>query len=130
MYRGRAAEKLAPKAARRPWQSFDACPHENLREPGRMHLDPLGNLHICQGIALGNHFETPLVEICTGYDPEVDPIVGPILRGGPAELARAYELPHEEGYADACQLCYESRRLLRELFPAELAPDQMYGVGL
>ena len=128
MYRGRAVEKLVQSVPRLPWEEFTTCPHENLRDPGRVHLDPLGNLHICQGICIGNIFQTPLKEICAQYDPERHPIVGPILRGGPAELTRAYDLPHASGYADACHLCYESRQRLRGRFPAELAPDQMYGV--
>jgi hypothetical protein len=128
MYRGRAVEKLVQHAPRQPWPEFTACPHENLRDPGRVHLDPLGNLHICQGISIGNIFQTQLKEICAGFDPDLHPIIGPILRGGPAELVRIYDLPHADGYADACHLCYESRRLLRGRFPTELTPDQMYGV--
>jgi MoaA/NifB/PqqE/SkfB family radical SAM enzyme len=127
MYRGRAAKKLAQYAPHHPWASFTTCPHENLRAPGRAHLDALGNVHICQGISLGNIFHKSLSEICASYDPDTHPITAPILRGGPAELARAYGLEHREEYADACHLCYESRLLLRVHFPAELLPDQMYG---
>jgi hypothetical protein len=50
------------------------------------------------------------------------------LRGGPVELVRQYDVPHESVYADACQLCYESRLALRVRFAQSLAPDQMYGV--
>jgi hypothetical protein len=128
MYRGRAAEKLTTKAARRPWVQFTACPHEDLREPGRVHLDPLGNLHICQGISLGNLFRVPLSEICKTYDADRHPITGPLLEGGPAALVRLYELPHAESYADACHLCYKARQELRQRFPEILGPDQMYGV--
>jgi hypothetical protein len=128
MYRGRAAEKLAARAARLPWEQFNECPHEDLREPGRLHVDPFGNLHICQGISVGNLFRTPLSEICERYDPHSHPITGPLLRGGPAELVRHYELAHQEGYADACHLCCETCRALRERFPGILVPDQMYGV--
>jgi hypothetical protein len=128
MYRGRAAEKLAVRAAQQPWEQFTECPHEDLREPGRVHVDALGNLHICQGISVGNMFRAPLREICQAYDAESHPIVGPLLVGGPAELVRRYELPHEASYADACHLCYEARRALRARFSDILAPDQMYGV--
>jgi hypothetical protein len=128
MYRGRAAVKLIEHADRFPWEQFDACPHEDLREPGRVHLDPFGNLHLCQGLVIGNLCEQPLRQICETYDPEAHPIVGPLLAGGPEELVRRYNLPHEEAYADACHLCYESRRLLRERFPAQLGPDEMYGI--
>ena len=132
MYRGRAVEKLAPRATSHPWEGFDTCPHEDLREPGRVHLDPLGNLHICQGISLGNVFETPLKEICEKYDADAHPICGPLLEGGPAALVTEYNLPHASpfGYADACHLCYEARFALREKFPKILGPDQMYGIGL
>jgi hypothetical protein len=109
---------------------FTECPHEDLREPGRVHVDPFGEIHICQGISLGNVLQssTPLREICETYDPDTHPITGPLLAGGPAELVRRFESPHDEAYADACHLCYETRRSLRERFPGILRPDQMYGV--
>ncbi len=130
MFRGRATCKLAQRVTPRAWDLFTACPHEDLRDPGRAHLDPLGNLHICQGISLGNVFETPLQELCEKYDADAHPICGPLLAGGPVALVTEYALPHEEKYADACHLCYEARRTLRERFPEILKPDQMYGVGL
>lgn len=128
MYRGRATAKLANLAIRQPWESFTECPHEALREPGRVHLDAYGNLHICQGISVGNLFRKPLSTICATYDPDTHPVIGPLLAGGPAELVRRYGLMHAASYADACHLCYEARRSLRERFPEVLLPDQMYGV--
>jgi MoaA/NifB/PqqE/SkfB family radical SAM enzyme len=128
MYRGRAAENLAGRATSQPWEKFTSCPHEDLREPGRIHLDPLGNLHICQGIVIGNLFEKSLKELCTEYDAETHPICGPLLEGGPAALVTEYNLPHAAFYADACHLCYEARISLRTRFPKQLGPDQMYGV--
>lgn len=128
MYRGRAVEKLAPQAQRKPWEGFGECPYEDLREPGRLHVDSFGNLHICQGMSIGNLFSRPLGDICEAYDPEVHPITGPLLKGGPGELVRRYELPHEATYADACHLCYVARQYLRARFPGALTPDQMYGV--
>lgn len=127
MFRGRAARQLVPRAAKRDWRGFSECPHEKLRDPGRVHLDPLGNIHICQGIVIGNLFEKPLAEICASYDPDAHPICGTLLRGGPAALIETFGLPHEAGYADACHLCYEARLALRGEFPALLGPDQMYG---
>ena len=128
MYRGRAACNLVPLAARQPWEKFTTCPHEDLRAPGRCHLDPLGNLHICQGISLGNIYETPLKDICAAYDADAHPICGPLLNGGPVALVTEYTLPHEGTYADACHLCYTARQELRRRFPEILNPDQMYGV--
>lgn len=126
MYRGRAAEKLIDRAHRHPWEQFTECPHEDLREPGRVHVDPFGNLHICQGISIGNLYRTPLLEICETYAAESHSITGPLVKGGPAELVRKYGLLHEESYADACHLCFEARKNLRGRFKDILGPDQMY----
>ena len=128
MYRGRAAAKLLGGATLRPWEQFAECPHEDLREPGRVHLDPFGNLHICQGISLGNLFMMPLAEIIANYDPATHPITAPLLAGGPAELASRYGVETELVYADACHLCDAVRRQLRPRFPEYLLPDQMYRV--
>jgi len=130
MYRGRAAEKLALGADKASWDLYTECPYENLQDPGRVHVDPLGNLHICQGISLGNLHKTSLKEICESYDPEEHPITGPLIKGGPAFLVEYYGLEHEKAYADACHLCCESCRSLRDQFPEFLLPDQMYGVNL
>lgn len=127
MYRGRAAEKLASRAPQFPAHQFTTCPYESLADPGRVHIDPLGYLHICQGISLGNLFEQRLVDIVRAIEPEKHPIVGPLLAGGPALLAQQYDITPAPAYADACQFCYETRLLLRDEFPAVLAPDQVYG---
>ena len=127
MYRGRAVEKLAQQARHSHWETFTTCPYEDLRQPGRLHVDPLGYLHVCQGIVLGNMFERPLGELCASYDPDFHPVTGALLAGGPAELVRRYDVPHQQAYADACHLCYQARLALRERFPQALAPGQMYG---
>jgi MoaA/NifB/PqqE/SkfB family radical SAM enzyme len=126
--RGRAAKSLADRIKSHPWRDFDSCPYENLRDPGRVHVDPLGHLHVCQGISIGNLFETPLTDICRDYDPDAHPIVGPLVRGGPAALAEEYDIPHGDEYGDACHFCDAVRRALRSRFSDMLAPDQMYGV--
>lgn len=127
LYRGRAAEVLASRVEAKPWEQFTECPWEELREPERVHVDPFGNLHICQGISIGNMLERPLKEIMGNFDADKHPVIGPLLAGGPAEIVRRYELPREGGYADHCHLCYKSRCALRERFPDVLLPDQMYG---
>jgi hypothetical protein len=113
MYRGRAAVKLAPAAQKRSASGMTECPYEDLRAPGRVHLDPFGNLHLCQGIVMGNLFMSPLREIFAAWDADAHPIAGALLAGGPVELARRYGIPMAEGYADACHLCYETRDALR-----------------
>lgn len=128
MYRGRAAACLARRAAPKPWGQMTDCPYEDLREPERVHVDPYGNVHICQGIAIGSLWKTPLREIFSRYRPETHPITGALLDGGPAELVRRYQLPHDVAYADACHLCDHARRRLRNRFAEHLMPDEMYGV--
>lgn len=128
MFRGRAAETLASRAPQRPWTDFIQCPHEDLEDPGRLHVDPLGFAHVCQGISLGNVLTEGLGRICERYEPTSHPVCGPLLAGGPAALVRRYALRPRPAYADACHLCDESRRALRSRFPGVLTPDQMYGV--
>lgn len=127
MYRGRAAVNLAPRAGTHPWDQFDACPFEDLRDPGRIHLDPFGNTQICQGISIGNVFHTPLKDLLPVFEPQTHPITGPLLEGGPAALARQYDILPEGGFADACHLCYTTRLQLRSQFPNLLVPDAVYG---
>lgn len=128
-YRGRAAEILAPLVLHQPWHRFTSCPWEDLRQPGRVHVDSHGNLHVCQGLSIGNLFESPLINIMEDYEPDAHPVVGPLLKGGPVELVKRYGMEHEQGYADACHLCYSIRQKLRGRFPQALPLDQMYGVG-
>jgi len=92
-----------------------------------VHVDGFGNVHLCQGLLLGTLDQMTLREMVEAYDPHAHPIIGPLLRGGPAELVRTYELDLESGAVDACHLCYEARAALRERFPECLAPAQVYG---
>jgi hypothetical protein len=68
-----------------------------------------------------------LSKLCASYDPDTHPITGPLLDGGPVELARRYNTLHNDRYADACHLCYQTRTKLRSQFPETLTPDQVYG---
>jgi hypothetical protein len=128
VFRGRAVTHLAPDHAAWAWDSFDSCPHERLDDPQRLHLDPHGHVHLCQGTLLGNLDKDPLDLLLAGYEPAAHPIAGPLLRGGPAALVTQYGLAHEEGYADACHLCYHARSQLLERFPDVLGPPSVYGL--
>jgi hypothetical protein len=127
-FRGRATVELTSGLPRRPWTDFDECPDEDFLDPGRVHVDGFGNVHICQGLLLGNLEKAGLKELVDAYDPHSHPIFGPLVAGGPAELVRRHDLPHEDGYVDACHLCYEARAALRERFPDALGPPQVYGL--
>ena len=127
MFRGRAVEKLVEGLPRTSWTEFVECRHEDLANPSRVHIDPFGFIHLCQGLTLGNYKEKSLSQLIKSYDPVSHPICGLIIEGGPAALVKKYNIPHEEGYVDECHLCYCARLALRERFPKYLAPGQMYG---
>jgi hypothetical protein len=126
-FRGRAVTKLTEGVPRRPWTEFSECPVEDFADPGRVHVDAFGHLHVCQGVVMGNLWQRPLKEIVASYDPRTHPIIGPLLEGGPVALVERYDLPHDKTYVDACHLCYLARDALRVRFPEFLAPDEMYG---
>jgi len=127
-FRGRAVAKLLEGLPRRLWQELTTCPYEDLADPMRVHIDPLGFVHLCQGIVLGNVWARPLVHIMSSYVPSAHPISGPLLEGGPVALARAFDVAHEDSYVDECHFCYDLRDRLRRKASEWLAPDQMYGV--
>ena len=127
MFRGRAAERLAPSVPARAAREFTVCPHEKLDAPSRVHLDCYGRLHLCQGLCVG---AGDPVDACAGYDPAAHPIIRLLLDGGPYALGRyaagcGFDLAAE--YVDACHLCYRAREFLRPYFPHLLGPDEMYG---
>ncbi len=126
-FRGRAVAQLTEGVPRRPWSEFTECPDEDLLDPGRVHVDAFGHVHLCQGVLMGNLWQQPLKEIVASYDPYGHPVIGPLLEGGPVALVERYNLPHEEAYIDACHLCYTARDQLRARFPEYLAPPTVYG---
>lgn len=127
MYKGRAAAKLAEKTAKKHWSEFTKCPYENLTEPERVHVDPFGYVHVCQGISIGNAWQKPFSRIIIEYRPNENAILEPLIRGGPVALVQQFDLSHDECYSDACHLCYSARYVLRSKYPDILAPDEMYG---
>ena len=129
MFKGRAVEKLTAGLPRKRWQDLAQCPYEELRTPMRVHIDPYGHIHICQGISLGNMFTTPFSELINEYNVDSHPICASLSEGGPASLARQYDVKHEECYIDECHFCYLIRRTLTNRFPEYLAPWQVYGFG-
>jgi len=128
VFRGRAADKLTDGLPVTPLASFEECPHEELQEPSRLHIDPFGDTHICQGMSMGNVLKKGLVEVVSEYDHTEHAICGPIIEGGPAKLAEKYKVEVQQGYVDACHLCFDVRRKLLEQFPSELTPAQVYGI--
>ena len=128
IFRGRAVEKLVEGLPRRPGEDFTECPHEDLKEPKRVHLDAYGNVHLCQGLSMGNMWQTSLSELVSNYSADSHPICGPLAEGGPLLLAKEYNLEHQGEYVDACHFCYLLRLTLLSRFPQYLAPRQVYGL--
>jgi hypothetical protein len=128
LFKGRAVEKLTEGLPTKPPHIFRECTHEELAAPKRVHVDPFGNTHVCQGLSIGNMWEKPLSRIIAEYDAASHPICGPLCNGGPAELAKAYGIKLEGEFVDECHYCYLVRRMLIEKFPEYLAPRQVYGL--
>jgi organic radical activating enzyme len=128
MFRGRAVDTLIEGLPTRKLDSLKECPYEDLIGLGRVHVDCFGNTQICQGLSIGNFWEKPFSELILEYSPEEHPICGPLIKGGPAQLVKEYNLEHEEEYVDECHLCYLARKALLAKFPQYLGPTQVYGV--
>lgn len=128
MFRGRAVEKLTEGLFRKSWEEFKECPYEDLKQPKRVHLDPYGNVFLCQGLSMGNMWEIPLSDLVGNYDYKTHPICEPLVRGGPFALAKEYGFKPEKGYVDECHLCYCVRLALLDRFPQYLSPRQVYGI--
>jgi hypothetical protein len=78
---------------------------------------------------MGNMWETPLSELVSTYRSDAHTICGPLVRGGPAELAKEFGVKPETGYVDECHFCfYVTRRAMRDKLPGVLAPKQVYGL--
>jgi len=128
MLRGRAVEKFAEGLPTRKPEELKECPYEDLVYPKRVHIDSYGNVQICQGISMGNCWETTLSALVQGYDAQKHPICEPLVRGGPIRLLEEYRLDLKDRYVDECHLCYAARVALLDKFPEYLAPRQVYGL--
>lgn len=127
-FRGRAVDKLSGNLPLRPWEELCECPYEDLASPSRVHVDSYGNVQICQGISMGNMWQTPLSELVRKYRQDLHPVCGPLVKGGPAELARDLGVTPEPGFIDECHLCYSTRKAVVGKYPDCIAPRQVYGL--
>ena len=114
MFRGRAADELTENLPRKSSREFHECPWEDLENPERLHIDPAGRIHICQGIIIGNARGKSLAKIIKNYSPYEHPITAPLIKGGPQQLAvnTNHKIDTGSGYVDACHFCFEIRRKL------------------
>ncbi|MBN1117081.1 MAG: 4Fe-4S cluster-binding domain-containing protein [Bacteroidales bacterium] len=97
--------------------------------PAMVWIDPYGNVMICYGIVIGNVFQTPFREIVENYNVSAIPILEKLDKEGPKGLfSEALEqgLIVPEEFYDECDLCYQSRKYLRNLYPEVFKPDECY----
>ena len=129
MFRGRAAEELTTGLPASRGEIFSSCPHEQLNNPERVHLDPHGNLHLCQGLTIGNIWQQTISELLSSYLQKEHPLLSPLIAGGPAQLAKEMGLITEEEFVDACHYCYWIRQQLRKKKQLQkfLLPAEFYG---
>lgn len=128
MFRGRAAEMLTEGLPRRSCHELIKCPYEDLQSPSRVHVDCFGHVHLCQGLSIGNMWQRPLSKLVLEYEADLHPISGFLAKGGPALLAKQYDVDIEKAYVDECHFCYSVRQALIDTFPEHLAPRQVYGL--
>lgn len=129
MLRGRAAHQLVDGLEVRHINAFTECPFEELEAPTRVHVDPYGNVHVCQGILAGNVWDSSLAQVVNGYEPHEHPVLGPLIEGGPKALADRTGIGTASHFASECHACYEIRRALREDpdYRGTMGPNQVYG---
>jgi hypothetical protein len=132
-YIGRAAEAFNSQLEPQRGVPQGDCPGPwaggTWAAPVGVDVDSFGEVTLCPGISIGNAKERPLGCILAGYAPSNHAIIREIVAGGPAQLARVAErlgYVRQSGYLDACHLCYDVRRFLRNQYPSELAPAPCY----
>lgn len=128
VFRGRAVEKLVNGLPLKPAECLTKCPYEDLENPARVHVDSCGNVHLCQGLSMGNMWETSLSELVRQYSANTHPICEPLLKGGPHRLAQQHGIDQSVGYIEECHYCYEIRKQLLDKYPQHLVPRQVYGL--
>ncbi len=128
MFRGRAADKLTSGLAGTDPRKLTKCPYEDLADPSRVHVDAYGNVHLCQGLLMGNMWKTPLPRLVEQYEVGNHPLCSALDQGGPALLAERLDVDSEPEYVDECHFCFSIRRSLLDRYPEYLAPRQVYGL--
>ncbi len=128
---GRAAEELRHCYQPRPARAFrDESCKRDLMTTSHFHIDPSGNLFtgLCPGIVAGT-----AEELHPRITPETHPVFCTLCESGPfglSELAEQHGFqPRREGYISKCDLCYDTRRHLRDTASwPELQPAGFYAV--
>jgi len=114
---GRAAERLAALADRRPVEDLPDAPCRAIFQSRHVHVDPEGWIWpgTCAGIARATP-ERPLDECLRDWRPEMNSALAILAEGGPKRLldlaARSGFQADPQGYAGPCHLCWMVRKHL------------------
>lgn len=99
--------------------------------PAMVWIDPYGNVMICYGIIIGNVYKQSFREILECYDTKTFPLIHELAQNGPRALYN-FVLKHhfsiKSAFFDECDLCYQSRKVLRTYYPELFGPDECYPV--
>ncbi len=114
-----------------PCGDLGCCVDETagLDAPQMVWLDPMGNVMICPGITIGSLHTDSLQDILDRYDPQNDPVLCALSHNGPQglyHLAKLHHVAPSGPFIDRCDVCFQSRRTLQEIYPQTLTPAVCY----
>jgi hypothetical protein len=92
-------------------------------------IDCYGNVMVCYGIIIGNLYEKEMKQILAEYNQYENDIVNRLIEGGPRNLfllAQEKGWQHTGYFFDKCDMCFQSRKYLKDFFPDTLGPDECY----
>jgi hypothetical protein len=130
MFVGRAAESLAKHVKVKPLSEIlaETCPGAwpggTLESPLGVDVDEFGFVTICPGLSIGNTREASLRKIVEDYNYRDFAVIAAIHDGGLkglTNLASKHGFAPRRAYANACHLCYKTRKFLRKYLPEALS---------
>jgi sulfatase maturation enzyme AslB (radical SAM superfamily) len=97
--------------------------------PAMVWIDCYGNVMVCYGIIIGNLYKKEMKQILAEYNQYENDIVNRLIEGGPRNLfllAQEKGWQHTGYFFDKCDMCFQSRKYLKDFFPDTLGPDECY----
>jgi hypothetical protein len=95
-----------------------------------LHIDPYANIQTNCGIILGNVSHTTPAEVLARGPENANRFTRTVTVSGALGLARLaqreYGLELPERVTQTCELCYLTRRFLRQFHPDVFGPEEVY----
>jgi len=109
-----------PAKTRMPKGKCGDIPYtERLDSVGTLFVEPDGKISVCNGLCIGNAFETDVLDIIERYDPFRIPEAKALIEDGIEGLvdwARTKGVePSLEGYYNVCHMCKDLRRRAQDI---------------